>query len=342
MFGDISFLWPEMLWALLLVPTLVFLYVLAQRRRQRYALRYASLSLVREAVGRGPGIRRHIPAALFLLALAIMIFALARPAATVVLPSQQGTVILTLDISGSMRADDLKPNRMEAAKAAAVAFVEKQPANVRVGVVSFSNGAALVQAPTTAREDVIAAINRLTPQRATAIGSGIEVSLDAIFEATGFAQSSASRGWRGSGQPTPTPEPVARGSYAPAAMVLLSDGQSNAGPRPLDVSRQATNRGVRIYTVGVGSPEGTVLRVEGRSVRVRLDEETLKAIADETDGTYFKADSETDLREIYEGLSSDLVFTTEKTELTFIFTGVAGVFLLGAGVLSLLWFNRLP
>ena len=146
-----SFLWTEMLWALLLVPVLIAAYILAQRRRRKYALRFASLSLIKEALGRGPGIRRHIPAALFLIGVTALIVALARPVATVILPSQQGTVILTLDVSGSMRAQDLQPTRLEAAKAAARAFVDKQPKNVRIGVVSFSNNAAVVQAPTTDR-----------------------------------------------------------------------------------------------------------------------------------------------------------------------------------------------
>ena len=331
-----------MLWALLLVPALVIAYLLAQRRRQRYALRYASLSLVREALGRGPGVRRHIPPVVFLMGLATMIFALARPVATVMLPSQQGTVILTLDVSGSMRADDLKPSRIEAAKSAARAFVEKQPRNVRVGIVSFSNNAAVVQAPTTDRDAVLAAIDRLATQRATAIGSGILTSLEAVFEEPGARPTPFSRDPLALPEPTPLPTPVPRGTYAPAIIVLLSDGQSNTGPSPLQVAKQASERGVRVYTVGVGSPDGTVLRFDGRSIRVRLDEETLKNIADETDASYFKADSETGLLDIYENLSTRLVFKAEQTEITAGFTGLATVLLLIAGTLSLLWFNRLP
>lgn len=337
-----SFLWVEMLWALLLVPALIIAYILAQRRRRKYALRYASLSLVKEALGHGPGIRRHIPPALFLLGITTAIIALARPVATVMLPSQQGTVILTLDVSGSMRADDLKPNRMEAAKFAALAFVEKQPRNVRIGVVSFSNNAAIVQAPTTDREAVIAAIKRLAPLRATAIGSGILTSIEAIFEEPG-ARPTPSRGDSLTlPEPTPAPTPLPRGTYAPAVVVLLSDGQSNSGPPPIQSARQASDRGVRVYTVGVGSPEGTVLRIDGRSIRVRLDEETLKAIAEETDASYFKADSETDLREIYEKLSTNLVLKPEQTELTAGFTGFATLLFLIAAALSLLWFSQLP
>lgn len=337
-----SFLWMWMLWLLLLVPALVVAYILVQRRRQKYALRYASLSLIKEAVGRGPGARRHIPPALSITSVAVMIVALARPVATVTLPSQQGMVILTIDVSGSMRADDLKPTRLDAAKAAARAFVEKQPSNVRIGVVSFSDGAAIVQAPTADRDAVLAAISRLTPQRGTAIGRGILTSLDAIFEDTVVRPTPSPRDSLRLPEPTPRPSPVPRGTYTNAIIVLLSDGQSNMGPRPLDVIDQAANRGVRVYTVGVGSPGGTILRFEGRSVRVLLDEQTMKHIAEATDAQYFKADNQTDLREIYENLSTRLVFKPEQTELTAGFTGLAAALLLAAGTLSLLWFNRLP
>lgn len=337
-----SFLSIEMLWALWLVPILVVAYIFAQRRRKRYAVRYASLSLVRDALGRGPGVRRHVPPALFLAAVATAIFALARPVASVTLPSQQGTVILTLDVSGSMRAEDLQPSRIEAAKGAARAFVEKQPRNVRVGVVSFSTSGAVVQAPTTDREAIIAAIDRLAPQRSTAIGSGILTSLDAIFEEPGAKPTAFPRDVLVPIEPTPLPTPLPRGSYAPAVIVLLSDGQSNTGPLPLEAAKQAALRGVRVYTVGVGSPDGTVLRFEGRAMRVRLDETTLRRIADETDGSYFAADSAAGLRQVYENLSTQLVFKAEQTELTAGFTGLATVMLLIAAGLSLLWFNRLP
>ncbi len=331
-----------MLWALLIVPVYVAVYVLMQRRRQRYALRYASLSLVKQAVGPGPGIRRHIPPILFLVGLAIMIVAMARPAATVTLPSQEGTVILTIDVSGSMRADDLKPSRIEAAKSAARAFVQQQPQNVRIGVVSFSTTASVVQAPTTERASVLAAIDRLEPQRSTAIGSGILTSLSAIFDQPGATSTPSPPDALTAPEPTATPAPVPPGSYTQAVIVLLSDGASNIGPPPLDAAQQAADRGVRIYTVGVGDPNGVILRLGGMSARVRLDEVTLKRIAQETDGTYFKADSETNLADIYKSLSTKLVFKTEQTELTAGFTAAAAVVMLTAGGLSLLWFSRLP
>jgi Ca-activated chloride channel family protein len=327
-----------MLWLLLLIPALVVIYILAQRRRQRYALRYASLSLVKEAMGRAPGWRRHIPPALFLLSLTVMSVALARPASVVTLPAQEGTVILTLDVSGSMRADDLKPSRLDAAKSAARAFVEKQPPGVKVGVVSFSDNAFLVQAPTSDKEAVLAAINRLTPQRGTAIGSALLTSLDAIFEDADIEGGEPLT----STVPTPTPTPLPEGVYEPAIIVLLTDGESNRGPRPLEVVDRVAARGVRVYTVGVGSVEGTILRTQGRAMRVRLDEVTLKNVAEATDGAYYNASTEKDLHAIYENLSTHLVFRKQQTEITAMFTGLALVFSLIAGSLSLLWFNRLP
>ncbi len=348
------FLWGGMLWLLVIVPALVAVYLLAQRRRQKYALRYASLSLVKEALGAGPGIRRHVPPALFLAATAVLIVALARPAAVVLLPAQQGTIILALDNSGSMRAEDVKPNRLEAAKAAARAFVEKQPTGSRIGVVSFAATASLVQPPTRDHRAIVSSIDRLMLQRGTSIGNGILASLNAIFEELGekpfelpldpfrsdpfqtdpFARPPAA--------PPAQPGAPADGSYAPAVIVLLSDGQSNVGPDPLEVVQFAAARGVRVYTVGLGSPEGAVVTFYGRSFHVRLDEETLRAIAEKTDGEYFTADSEADLLAIYESLGTTLVFRPEKTEVTALFAAFAVLLLLAAGGLSLAWFNRLP
>jgi Ca-activated chloride channel homolog len=336
-----SFLWNEALWLLWLVPVLVLIYYLMQRRRQKYALRYASLSLIKEALGRGPGWRRHIPAIIFLFGLTVMLVALARPPATITLPSQEGTIILTIDVSRSMQADDLKPSRLEAAKAAARTFVSKQPKNVRIGVVSFSNNASVVQSPTTDREQILAAINRLTPQQATAIGQGILTSLAAIFEQPGAPLAPPPTDALGNPLPSPSPTPVARGSYAPAIIILLTDGQNNVPPPPDKVVEQVFNRGVRVYTVGIGSTSGTVLTYQGRSVRVLLDEATLKRIAEETDGQYFRAENETDLKNIYGNLGTQLVFKAEQTELTAFFTAFAIVTILVAVVLSFLWFSRL-
>lgn len=384
-----TFIWGGLLWLFVLVPVLVGLYILAQRRRQRYALRYASLSLVKDAMGKGPGIRRHVPAVLFLLALAVMIFALARPSATVFLPSEEGTVILSMDVSGSMRAQDIKPSRMEAVKEAARGFISKQPRNVRIGIVAFSGSAELIQPPTTDRDQLMSAVNRLRPQRYTAIGSGLLAALEAIFpdkpevaadtqaDSQGNSQGGSpgsqqdsqggSSGFQGGSQssqssqgssssapqisstdplaPAPNDQeqaPVSPGSYKSAVVVLLSDGQSNQGPDPLDVADKAANLGVRVFTVGVGTKEGAIIGFEGFSFRVILDEATLKAVAAKTGGTYYKASTETDLHNIYDFLSTRLMVEQQKTEITVIFTAIAGALLLIAGAFSLAWFNRLP
>jgi Ca-activated chloride channel family protein len=338
------FMWPFALWLLFLVPILAALYVIAQRRRQRYALRYASLALLRDAVGPGPGVRRHVPPALFLAAVAAMLFGLARPVAVVTAPSQEGTVVLAIDVSGSMLAEDYPPNRLEAAKAAAKAFVDRQGEEIRIGVVSFGGDASIVQEPTKERERVYAAIDRLRPQRATAIGRGILVSLDAILEQSDDELPSSRYLGRNDGatpppQATPDARPLVPSS---STIILLSDGQNNQYPAPLDIVHEASDRGIRVYTIGVGTPEGTVVRFAGRSIRVRLDEETLQRIAQVTEAEYFHASNESELRRVYENLTTQVVLRTERTELTAFFTAAAALLSLLAGALSLLWFNRLP
>jgi Ca-activated chloride channel family protein len=336
-----------MLWLLGLVPILVGAYILAQRRRQKYTLRYASLSLVKDALGKGPGIRRHLPAALFLLGLTVIIFALARPSATVTLPSEEGTVILSMDVSGSMRATDVKPSRMEAVKEAARIFINNRPRNVRIGIVAFSGSAELIQPPITDNDQLLAAVSRLKPDRYTAIGSGIQAALDAIFEKasqtyTETAQPSANPLTTPSQDQQQEPPPMAPGSYKSAAIILLTDGQSNQGPDPLDVADKAANLGVRVFTVGVGTKEGAIIGFEGFSFRVFLDEETLRQVAAKTAASYFKASSEGDLLRIYKSLSTRLMVEREKSEITALFNVAAAALLLVAAVFSLLWFNRLP
>jgi Ca-activated chloride channel family protein len=338
-----NFLWPGNLVLIVVVPALIAAYIWAQRRRQKYALRYASLSLVREALGKGPGRKRHVPPALFLTALFFMLLGTARPETVVVVPVQEGTVILALDVSGSMLAEDLKPNRMEAAKDAAKAFVIRQGTDVKLGVVAFSGDAQVVQSPTKDKDLVIAAINRLRPQRATAIGRGILASLDAIFEDSEETPPSVLALRRLAGDPTgPTPPPIAKGSDRTATIVLLSDGQNNQFPAPQQVIEDAATRGIRVYTVGVGSADGTVVRIQGRSVRTRLDEATLKQIAELTEGQYYNASNERDLRAVYENLSTQLVFRQQHTEVTAILSAIAAILSIIGGALSLLWFNRIP
>jgi Ca-activated chloride channel family protein len=338
-----SFIWPFMLALLLLIPVLIIVYILLQRRRQKYALRYASLSLVKEAMGRGPGWRRHVPAAIFLIALFWMIVALARPEATTLVPAAEGTIILAVDVSGSMTATDLEPNRMEAAKAAARAFVEKQPDTVQVGIVSFSDNAFVIQPPTDDKEALLSAVNRLNWQRGTAIGRGMVASLEAIAEKTGQpAEINLNQEDQNSNSAVPQPTPMPKGQYQNAIIVLLTDGENNQWPEPVEIAQIAADRGIRIYTAGIGSEEGAIVRIQGRAIRTRLDEQTLRTIAEMTDGIYYNAQTETDLVKVYENLSTNLVLKTDKVEVTAYFTAAAVLFSLLAGFFSLLWFNRLP
>jgi Ca-activated chloride channel family protein len=340
-----NFIFPLGLWLTLIVPILIALYIWAQRRRQKYALRYASLSLVKEALGRGPGIRRHIPPALFLASLLFMTVAVARPVTVVSMPVQEGVVILAIDVSGSMQAEDLKPNRIEAAKEAAKAFVARQGEDVSVGIVSFAGDASLVQSPTTDHDLVIKAIDRLRTQRATAIGRGLLTSLDAIFENDEEIPPSvqALQRLEQTGGQGPMPSRPPGGTLnAPATIILLSDGQNNQFPAPLQIIGEAISRGIRVYTVGVGSAEGTILRLQGRQIRTRLDEATLKQIAELTEAEYYNASNSADLREVYEKLSTQLVLREQKTEVTSYLTAIAAVLSILAGAFSLLWFNRLP
>lgn len=348
-----AFLWPDLLWGLLLVPALVGAYFLLLQRRKKAALPYANLSLVKEALGASQKFRRHLPPLLLLLALILMITAIARPVAVITLPSQHETVILAMDISGSMRATDIEPSRIAAAQAAARAFVADQPRRTRIGVVTFAGSAAVAQAPTQSREDILAAIDRFQLQRATAIGSGILVSLKAIFPDADF-DLRASNPRRDPAldsvraaplDPSRDPEkaaikPVPPGSYTSAAIILLTDGQSNVGPSPVEAARMASERGVRIFTVGFGTTEGEILRFEGWSMRVRLDEETLKSIADLTRGDYFFAGSASDLKKVYQALSARLVLETKETEVTALFCAAAAVAVVLSAVLSVWWFHR--
>jgi Ca-activated chloride channel family protein len=285
--------------------------------------------------------RRHVPPALLLLALAVMIAAIARPTATVTLPSQHETVILAMDVSGSMRATDVEPNRLVAAQNAAKAFVAQQPENVRIGVVAFAGTATVAQAPTRSKEDVIAAIDRFQLQRATAIGSAIIVSLATLFPDGGYDVSAFSYLSDRKPQKPANFKPMPPGSYQSAVIILLTDGQRTTGPDSVMAARLAAERGVRIYTVGVGTPAGATIGFEGWSMHVRLDEETLRSIADLTRGEYFYAGNAMELKKIYETMRSRMVLETKKTEITAFFAAAAAVLVLLAAGLSLAWFSRI-
>jgi Ca-activated chloride channel family protein len=306
--------------------------------------------MVKQAIGPRQRFRRHIPPLLFLIALIAMIVAIARPAAIVMLPSQYQTIILAMDVSGSMRATDVKPNRISAAQAAAKAFVDEQPSNVRIGVVSFAATASVVQTPTQNREDIITAIDRFQLQRGTAIGSGIIVSLATIFPDAGIDVSSFIYGRSGArGVPIdqaeksdkPPVKPVAPGSYTSAAIILLSDGQRTTGPDSIEAARLAADRGVRIFTVGFGTQSGETIGFEGWSMRVRLDEETLKTIANLTRGEYFYAGTAADLKKVYQVLNSKFLLEKKPMEISSLFAGAAALIAVTSALLSLLWFHRI-
>ena len=346
----ITFAWPELLWLLALLPLLIVLYIWLLRRKSRSAVRYANLGMIKEAMGVGARYRRHVPPVLFLLAIALLIVAMARPSATIILPSQKQTIVMALDASGSMRAKDVLPSRLEAAQAAAKQFVADLPAKAQVGIVTFAATATLVQTPTNDREAIYAAIDRMQLQRATATGSGLIVSLATIFPDAGFDVSTALFG-RDAPRNAPIGEakkdpkkdfkPVPPGSYNSAVIILLTDGQRTTGPDPIEIAKLAADRGVRVYTVGFGTTSGEVIGFEGWSFRVRLDEETLKTIATMTQGEYFHAGSAADLKKVYETLNSRLSLEKKETEVTALFSAVAALLTLLAGLLSILWFNRI-
>ncbi len=351
-----NFLWPQFLWLLLALPLLVVVYVWLLRRKKKLALRYASLSIVKEAMGAGQSLKRHIPPLLFLLALAAMLVAAARPMAVVILPSEHETVILAMDVSGSMRATDVLPNRLVAAQNAAKAFLADLPRHVRVGVVAFAGTAAVVQRPTLNREDLTAAIDKFQLQRGTAIGNGIVVALSELLPNAGIDLEAMENGAgreRGVSLDQALQEPkdgkktakdftpVAPGSYASGAIILLTDGQRTTGVESLDAAKAAAERGVRVYTVGVGTVEGETIGFEGWSMRVKLDEDTLKDIARTTQADYFYAGTAGDLKKVYQTLSARLTVEKKETEISALLALAAAALALVSASLSLLWFNRI-
>jgi Ca-activated chloride channel family protein len=332
----VSFAWPAMLALLLLIPAGVWLYRLLDGRRRRRVAGFGGLAGAQLARGR-PGLRHYISPAFVLLGLTVLVVALARPQAVVSLPRVEGTVILAFDVSGSMAADDLKPTRMEAAKAAARTFVERQPPSVLVGVVAFSESGLSVQVPTNDQATVVAAINRLAPTRGTSLARGILTSLEAIAIAeTDPAVDYYTR------SPAPEPAPVPPGSHDSAVIVLLSDGENTSSPDPMEAVRAAADRGIRIDTVGLGSEAGAVIQVEGFRVHTQLDESMLRQISQATAGTYYSAASPSDLEAVYDSVEARLVIRPEMLEVTSIFAGAGLLALLIGGLSSLLWIGRIP
>jgi Ca-activated chloride channel homolog len=348
----VSFLWPQFLWSLLVLPLLVLLYWWLLRRRRKAAVRFSSLSIVREAQWRGPGWRRHVPPLLLLFAFAAMLLASARPVATLVLPSTQQTIILAMDVSGSMRATDVEPNRLVASQNAAKAFLADLPRHVKVGIVAFAGTAQVVQPITLSRENLVTAIDKFQLQRATAIGSAVVVALGELFPGQGIDLASltynrnsdpfAPQG-RAIDQPASEQKPfkpVPPGSYGSAAIILLTDGQRTTGVEVEEAAKMAADRGVRVYTVGVGTVVGEVIGFEGWSMRVRLDEDTLKDIAQTTRGEYFYAGTAENLKQVYQSLSTRLTVEKKETEVSGLLALLAALLVLFSAGLSLYWFNR--
>jgi Ca-activated chloride channel family protein len=325
-----TFAWPWLLLSLLAVPVLVVLYrrLLAQRATRRTQL--AAMGLVAPGV-MSKGWRRHVPVALLLAAVTLLLVALTRPNATVPRPRREGTVVLAFDVSASMAANDLEPTRMAAAKSAAKAFVERQPASVRVGVVAFSGSGLITQQATTDRAPVLQAIERLNPSGGTALARGLQTSLTAITGKTVQLDDTTD---------SVEPEGQDLGYHGSAAVILLSDGENTAETDPIDVAELASSAGVKVYPIGLGSPKGTVLEIEGFQVATALDEPMLREIAETTDGRYFAAADEAELADVYGAIDLDWKVESEHVEITAVLAAAAGLLLLIAVALSLLWFGR--
>lgn len=331
-----SFIWPVMLFSLLLIPLLLWRYWRMQQRRQQLVARYGTMGFV-QAAGRPLGRRRHLPALLFLAGLTLLLVSLARPEAVVSLPRLEGTVILAFDVSGSMAATDLQPTRIDAAKAAAIGFVQRQPDTIQIGVVTFSDSGFAIQPPTNDQATILNAINRLQPERSTSLGQGIGAAINALFAP---AEQRSNVYSNLAPTPAPPPEPVPPGSNNSAVIVLLTDGENTAPPDPFEAAQAAADRGVRIHTVGIGSAAGTTLEVEGFVVHTQLDESTLQGIAQLTAGTYFNATTEAELQTIYDNLTPALVIKPEPMEVTALFAGASILLLLVGMTCSLFWFSR--
>jgi Ca-activated chloride channel family protein len=285
-----------------------------------------------------------VPPVLLLFAVSTLLFASSRPAVLITLPSAQETIVLAMDVSGSMRAADVLPSRLAAAQEAAKSFIAELPRNVKIAVVAFAGTAAVVQAPTLSRDDVYAAIDRFQLQRGTAIGSGIVLSLATLFPEAGIDLSQITGEREMPPGPNDKPRPdfkaVPPGSYPSAAIILLTDGQRTTGPDSLDAAKMAADRGVRVYTVGIGTKEGEIIGFEGWSMRVRLDEDTLKSIANMTRADYFYAGTAQDLKKVYQGLSTRLIVEKKETEISGLLAAIGALLVVLAAGLSVWWFGR--
>ncbi len=352
------FLWPELLWLLLALPLLAAVYVYVLRRRKRAVVIYPSLALARAAVGPTQKLRRHIPPLLCWLALGVALVACARPSATVTLPADTLTLVLAMDVSRSMEAGDVAPTRITAAQQAARDFVNGLPSSVRLGIVSFAASATVVQQPTDDHQDMLEAIDRFELQTGTATGSGLIVALSTLLpeeranlEAlqlndplSMFGPSAAPLGNAGAAEAARKREeekaPAEPGSYRNGAIILLTDGRRTTGPDPISIARMAAKRGVRIYTVGFGTPQNGTVGADGWSYFMQLDETTLRAVAKLTGGEYFLASSGNDLSKVYSSLTTRFSLERRETEISALLAAGAALLLFIACLLSIRWFRR--
>jgi Ca-activated chloride channel family protein len=320
-----------MLAALVAVPLAVVAYRRALSRRRRRTEALAGQGLVFVAKPGRRGIRRHIPFTLFAIALGAMVVALARPSVNLAIPRREGKVVLAFDVSNSMLADDLTPTRMEAARSAARGFVERQPSTIEIGVVAFGDGGLVALLPTRTKSDVLAAIDRLSPQGGTSLGKGIFTSLSAIAEQPISISEEELAG---------DLEDIDIGYYGNAAIVLLTDGENTADPDPVAMAQLASVAGVKVHTIGVGSEQGAVVEIDGFSIATALDVAMLAEIAKVSGGTFALAEDEETLAAVYDSIDLKFVREGKKTEVTALFAGIAAVLLLTGGILSMVWFGR--
>jgi Ca-activated chloride channel homolog len=349
-----TFIWPSMLYVLLVIPLLVAAYLLLQKRQRTLASNFYRLAGGQAAKKAAPGFRRHLPSLLFLLGLVILLVALARPQATVKLPKVEGTVMLVFDVSGSMAATDVQPSRLEAAKKAAQEFVLSQPETVQIGVVSFSGSGFTVQKPTNDTNLLLNTIKRLKPTSGTSLGQGILTALKAIAVDAGLttgdtesdtATPTAQPVGQGQGQPGQDQNLLAQlpaGAYPSSVIVLLSDGENNETPDPMEVALAAAEHRVQIDALGFGTTTGAVINVDGYSVHTALDENALQQIAEATGGTYYPFGPDQDPKKVYASLTPALVIKPEAMEITSVLAGAGIAILLVGSLFSILWFNRIP
>ncbi|MGE3289132.1 MAG: VWA domain-containing protein [Pseudonocardia sp.] len=331
-----TFIWPWMLLSLAALPLVVLWYRRLLRARVARRAELAELGLV---ATQAPARRRGVPAILMLVAVGLLLAALARPEAEVPQPRREGTVILAMDVSGSMAAADLRPTRIEAAKAAARAFVAQQPDTIRIGVVAFGGTGVVTQEVTSDRTAVLAAVDRLNPQGATALGGGMQAALAAIVGRPVLVggPDTASSGGTGSSVEPRGPD---LGYHGSAVIVLLTDGENTGDPDPLDVADLASAAGVKVYPVGLGSPEGAVVEIDGFQVATALDEQLLREIAERTDGRYVPAPDEQLLAGIADAVDPAWTVAVERVEVTGLVAAVAGLLLLTGVALALAWTGR--